>query len=271
MNTNKFKKIPLIITAILTLLFCPLVLAWANMSLEVQDALPNSDVLFELLLYSLCMVASAMLNWICRSILSLTQPYLGALIVSGFFLNIAFVLCYNDGFGRIFIGVLIAVFFLAIACLIDKPLRAFWKSWSKNSSTIVSSFRCIGINLLFWAVGFVTLLLLNNHYRDVLVVNGLLLLGYACLWGRVYEIAVSYSPKPWLTRAISMVIMLGGSFAAFIVTISVPGTLFSQFSVIVFWTTFGLLLYDLGCFVAERIRKKLASKKQGSLEETAEA
>ena len=38
-----------------------------------------------------------------------------------------------------------------------------------------------------------------------------------------------------------------------------------------FWTAMGLLLYDLGCFVAERIRKKLASKKQGSLEETAEA
>ena len=41
MKTNKFKNIPFIITAILTLLFCPLVLAWANMSLELLDVSPT--------------------------------------------------------------------------------------------------------------------------------------------------------------------------------------------------------------------------------------
>ena len=265
LNLNKLFSIGL------TILYLPLVWMWLNVMLDFAYAANMRRWLFYLMMTSYLMISTVILTCLRRSLISLKRPFCGALAVGGFFAIIPIVLlAINDEEEGI--GVLIAILFVVASVLFDKPIRAFWIRCNKNRSAMVASLYMSGIILFVWAICF--LFSPFSKANETAIVWIYALLGYTCFLGGLYDIGVSCYSKAWLTRLLSMTFMIGFSLIGMIsngAKLYNDGVLVFVNSTLAFWTAMGLLLYDLGCFVAERIRKKLASKKQGSLEETAEA
>ena len=116
------------------------------------------------------------------------------------------------------------------------------------------------------AFGVLTIVLCASQGLASLLNAGLFIGGLyvLCYW---YRVAKSFAPNRWLASLVTLGILLG---SVLILRLHL-WDLNEMTEIMLIGAIVGLLLYDLGCFVAERIRKKLATKKQGSLEETTEA
>lgn len=266
MKIEKMKDSSLIVTIVLTIIFSPIIWLWNFISLELfPDAFLISEKLATMILYSFVFLSSAILNGICRSILALQRPFWGTISVCGFFLNLVFLLTVSGG-GYSTMGLLFSVLFFFLAEILDESIRKALDCLRKKTTTAITCFCFIGIILLMWAISFPLVLIAEYVSNYAWLIGAFVMLGYVCLWGRVYDIAVSYSPKPWLTRLITMSIVLICSFTAYIVIVPMTEKIVSRTCIIIFWTAVGLLLYDLGHFVVGKIQKKTARESQAPLE-----
>ena len=245
---------------VLTIMYLPLVCLWMFVIVNTVVGITIENWSLYFLMNSGFMISTAILSWLCRALLLCRRPFLGAIMVCAFFSIIAIVFFAIDE-APIGIGAFVAIFFIIVAILLDKPIRAFLKYLNKNQATMISSLCRSGMIVLAWAISCLFVPFLSQGTVDNIAIGYLALLGYACFCGRLYDVFVSCSLKPRLTRLISMIVMIGCSLAGIVIyggiTDSDSETAYFK-STIMLWIAIGFLLYDLGCFVVRQFGKKLA-------------
>ena len=238
-----------------------------------------ADILYGVFSASfVCMVSLAQ-----KRIAEAKRPFLVSLIVSGIYLAMiivpfvakSFLVIIRYGFdGNALLGLLyeqgifvllplaVAVFLVGCAAFLDchwQKLGAIKGSWQRQAASLT-------LGVFMGAFGVLTIVLCASQGLASLLNAGLFIGGLyvLCYW---YRVAKSFAPNRWLASLVTLGILLG---SVLILRLHL-WDLNEMTEIMLIGAIVGLLLYDLGCFVAERIRKKLATKKQGSLEETTEA
>ena len=270
MKTAKSKHyISILVTIAITVLYFPILLLCILGSIEVVLAPWQMDNwVYYLVVTAFFSVSTLLLTCLSRALLSLKKPYLGSLIVCCIYSIISIVL-FAVGDASSGIGVLIALSFVLAAVMIDNVIRSSLIKRFRNRSDTFASLCFSSIFLLAWTIIFLFLPYSDQGSVEGAMIGLIALMGYACFLGRLYDVFVLSSPKQYLTRTLSVVFMIGLSLFGMIsnaaATDNGTPTVYVK-SAIAFWITVGLLLYDLGHFVAGRIQKKTARESQTPLE-----